>query len=1464
MNDAARANSAGLNDANSLLPQGARRVLANLAFGGLNLRTSEALTTDGLDPGRHLAFLPTDALELDLADESRRQFGDYELLELIGEGGMGVVYRARQISLDREVAVKLLAAGPWASHDFVERFQREAQNAARMQHPNIVTVHEVGTVEELHYFSMRLIRGPSLAAAVKSEGKLPALRAAQLLRTIAEALDYAHRLGVLHLDLKPANVLLDETGEPHVADFGLARRLDRALAVDRREVSGTPSYMAPEQARGEALTAATDIWGLGAILYELVTGQPLFRGETPQATLKLVLASPVPSPSRLARHVPLDLEAVILKCLRKDPVERYPTARALADDLTRFIEGRPVRARPQNFFRRIGRWARREPKMAGLALLVFVALMGGLIATTGQWRLAQGNARNAASNANLANERLWQSRIDQAATALRDGHNYDALPLLAANIAEREAQGLGAREDRVRIAMTERSAPRLIDIITLGSDIHGIALSPDGASVAVSTAEQKLRLFDVATGNQRWETDFSGMTRFLPAMYHRPIWLAMLKFSADGRRVIGRDRIGVAWPMPTGMDEILFDAASGKVLVPPSDRIPDFRDATYSADGEFALVCTTAQRGVLMRTADWQVLGTPQPLGEQVRLLANGGRYLATASRQESWFGVLTIHDARSPAVLHRLAYPRGQNITAWAASPDGESLLVGHKDGRIERIVFASGRSEEIRPSPIGRIGWLTFSPDGRWFGAVADSGDVLVWDSATGKAAALPMRLNVPPSTFRRDQLQIDAESHTVLASSDVEMALWQLPNEVTPPVRLSGEFPNIGAFWFRAFAYDAKRGLIATDGGGAGELRLWRVQMPASLRASGPPLPSPDLRAHDGRVVAVDRNRVTLVAANDGRALGPALELAQMPTFADLTYDGASLVVTVGPMLSVYDISTWSLHGEPIALPNDPERVLLSPDSRHALLLFADFDNGHNRELAQNWDLATGTPTSPPLAVEAEDGLRFSPDGNALVLWDGGRVRVVDATTLQPHWDWFDASKRIGAAEPTLHLAPGAETAIAEAKFSRDGSQIDVLTSSGDQAASVLWHVDARTGNELGHVLLSANNGGEDFAAMPDRRAFVVQRPDAGPVWWDDKQDPREVPGLGVVEYRALALAPDASMFARATADALVLTSTRTLQWLSPPLPALLPQGYDGARDEHPTQLVFSADGGIVLGRSRHGRILRWNVAPELRPADQLVREADWLSPGPTAASSPLRGALTDAERSALRAQDPGVSAVPVSSKEALPRRADAPENLIDLGSSLNEDDLELVEFAPGLHRFLGIDYDVRGVLWLSPGGRGIADMSRPHAMAEPVRRLEGIRPGIRRVAAIDLLINFQDSLLTTTASPHAILELFYRDGTRERLPVRNTSDMNDIAHGGKDGGPGSGSTRVAWRATSTGTPLIYRMTQTVFAVRMVNPHPERELASLALEVVSNDGNPAGFFAMTLEPTAPTDVSASREKK
>jgi hypothetical protein len=323
------------------------------------------------DSARTMAWLPSTALEIDLADPEQRRFGDYELLARIGEGGMGVVYRARQHGLDRDVAIKLLAAGPAASREFVDRFRREARSAARMQHPNIVEIFEFGHREGLDFFTMRLIEGPNLADRLRSDGPMPPREAARLLRTLAEAVDYAHRLGVLHLDLKPANVLLGATGIPMIADFGLARAIDAEHVAG--EVSGTPSYMAPEQALGDSTSAATDLYGLGAILYECLTGAPPFAGGDAQAVLERVVGEAPEAPRAVRRDLPVDLEAICLKCLAKMPVRRYLSARTLADDLGRFLDNRVVTARRPAAWERLRMWARREPRMARL-LAVNLAL----------------------------------------------------------------------------------------------------------------------------------------------------------------------------------------------------------------------------------------------------------------------------------------------------------------------------------------------------------------------------------------------------------------------------------------------------------------------------------------------------------------------------------------------------------------------------------------------------------------------------------------------------------------------------------------------------------------------------------------------------------------------------------------------------------------------------------------------------------------------------------------------------------------------------------------------------------------------------------------------------------------------------------------------------------------------------------------------------------------------------------
>ncbi|HZU39011.1 MAG TPA: serine/threonine-protein kinase [Gemmataceae bacterium] len=277
-----------------------------------------------------------------------RTFGDYELLEEIGRGGMGVVYKARQRSLDRVVAVKMILRGALASPAELARFRAEATAAAHLEHPHIVPVHEVGDCDGEAYFSMRYVEGKTLSA-LTAAGPLPPRRAAEYLLAITEAVAHAHRHGVLHRDLKPSNIIVDHAGQPHVTDFGLAKRFDAAGSVTSTgNILGTPSYMAPEQAAGSrgTLSPATDIYSLGAILYEMLTGRPPFQAASPMDTLMLVLEQEPVAPRLLNPNVDRDLETICLRCLQKPADLRYASADELAHDLRAFLNGEPLASRP--------------------------------------------------------------------------------------------------------------------------------------------------------------------------------------------------------------------------------------------------------------------------------------------------------------------------------------------------------------------------------------------------------------------------------------------------------------------------------------------------------------------------------------------------------------------------------------------------------------------------------------------------------------------------------------------------------------------------------------------------------------------------------------------------------------------------------------------------------------------------------------------------------------------------------------------------------------------------------------------------------------------------------------------------------------------------------------------------------------------------------------------------------------
>jgi serine/threonine protein kinase/Flp pilus assembly protein TadD len=311
------------------------------------------------------------------------EFGDYELLDEIGRGGQGVVYRARQKSLNRTVALKVIGLGRWSSTPHLKRFRHEAESAARLEHPQIVPIYEIGEREGSCYFSMKFVEGGQLDEVVRRD-PMSARRAAELLVKIARTVHFAHERGILHRDIKPGNILLDRRGEPHLTDFGLARLIEQESTVTNSfEVLGTPSYMSPEQAGGRVkeLTPATDVYALGAVFYQMLTGQPPFAGGTTYETIRMVLETEPRKPRLWNSKADVDLETICLKCLEKNPQRRYSSALALAEDLERWLRHEPIRARPTGLFIHGRKWLQRNPTTAYLvvSLTALVAAVGVII-----------------------------------------------------------------------------------------------------------------------------------------------------------------------------------------------------------------------------------------------------------------------------------------------------------------------------------------------------------------------------------------------------------------------------------------------------------------------------------------------------------------------------------------------------------------------------------------------------------------------------------------------------------------------------------------------------------------------------------------------------------------------------------------------------------------------------------------------------------------------------------------------------------------------------------------------------------------------------------------------------------------------------------------------------------------------------------------------------------------------------
>jgi WD40 repeat protein len=429
--------------------------------------------------------------------------GQYELIEEIARGGMGVVYKARQASLNRQVALKLITAGVLASGESVKRFQAEAEAAAALDHPNIVPIHEIGEHEGLHYFTMGFIDGMTLKQAIHRSrrggdreqgsskvgppayaGGYTLKEAVLLLAKVARAAHFAHERGVLHRDIKPSNILLDTHGEPHLTDFGLAKFVQRdSTLTHTHELLGTPAYMSPEQARGEAkaVTTAADVYGLGAVLYETLTGTPPFSGGTSLETIRQVLDQEPRRPSVFNPEIDRDLETICLKCLEKEPGRRYASALSVAQELERWSKGEPIMARPATTVEKVGKWARRRPAIAGLGVTLALIFMLGLAGVLWQWRRAEQIAEFRHREALIAREESYVADMNSVTHAYNQGDVGRARLLLIQHLPKPGEPDLRGFEWRYLWQLTRDQA----EFTYRGHNdtVWDIDVSPDGKLV---------------------------------------------------------------------------------------------------------------------------------------------------------------------------------------------------------------------------------------------------------------------------------------------------------------------------------------------------------------------------------------------------------------------------------------------------------------------------------------------------------------------------------------------------------------------------------------------------------------------------------------------------------------------------------------------------------------------------------------------------------------------------------------------------------------------------------------------------------------------------------------------------------------------------------------------------------------------------------------------------------------------
>ena len=696
-----------------------------------------------------------------------RYFGDYLIQGELARGGMGVVYQARQVSLNRRVALKTIHSDKLAGAQSRERFRREAEAAASLDHPNIVPIYEIGEHEGELYFSMKLLPEGSLADALKEkrwqlpEPKLRAIvrreaqhRAGVLVATLARALQHAHAHGVLHRDLKPGNILLDEAGEPHLTDFGLAKLLDReSPAAQTRAALGTPEYMAPEQATGRPnqVTTATDVYGLGAVLYELLTGRPPFVGADNVAVLLQVVQNEPERPGKLSPGINLDLETICLRCLAKEPARRYPSAAALAEDLDRWLEGKPILARRVSYAERLWLWARRKPAVALATSFAFVALVSVLGSILGmkaadRWQRAAAAAQQAMRDANT----LLRRR--QAEQVFGEGRGQEAIAILAGAIRSDRSNSPAAA--RLVSALGNRTfpvpaAPPMED----GSRILYATYTPDGQRVVTLSLENQLRLWNPATG-----------LPLSPPLRH-PAGIYDLQFTTGGEDILSLvpDEALYLWNGRNGAQIARFPLGSGLCYAAahPSNQVV----VAAFTNGHVIAFDPHAPE----RRREWAAHRDPVSWLE----FSRDGRFLVTSSTSP---GVKVWSGQEPFPLLAELAHSNN-SVQQARPSPDGSHLFTVDGAGMARFWKLPEGPLVGGTKLP-GSFSVAEFSPDSSRLLVGTIEGLVLVFDPRTGAELLRYTNHSQSPLSARIYALAVSPDNHRVLSGSqDKTVHLWDL---------------------------------------------------------------------------------------------------------------------------------------------------------------------------------------------------------------------------------------------------------------------------------------------------------------------------------------------------------------------------------------------------------------------------------------------------------------------------------------------------------------------------------------------------------------------------------------------------------------------------------------------------------------------------------------------------------------